>query len=130
MRRRTFLGVSLALGSLAALAQEGHPLSGTWSGNWGPNATQRTEVTFVLNWDGKNVTGLMNPGPDSSPVSGVFVDYATWTVRIEADAKDASGKPTHIVAEGKLEDLASPHRTIHGTWQQGATKGDFKLTRD
>jgi hypothetical protein len=130
MRRRTFLGLSLALGTLAAVAQEGHPLTGTWSGNWGPNGAQRTQMTFVLNWDGKHVTGLMNPGPDSSPISGVSVDYATWTVRIEVDAKDASGKPVHIVAEGKLEDLASPHRTIRGTWQQGTTEGDFKLTRD
>ncbi len=81
-----------------------------------------------MSWDGKNVTGLINPGPDAIPITSVFVDVSTWTVRIEADTKDA--KPVHISAEGKLEDLGSYHRTITGFWQQGATKGDFKITRD
>jgi len=105
-------------------------LSGTWSGDWGASPTQRTAVTFVLNWDGKSVTGIINPGPDSIPLAGVYLDVANWTVRFEADAKDASGKTAHIVAEGKLEDIASYHRTIKGTWQQGSVKGDFRLTRD
>jgi hypothetical protein len=114
----------------AAYAQEGHPLTGTWAGDWGPNATERTRVTLVMNWDGKAVTGMLNPGPDQAPLGAVTLDPATWTVRIEADLKDASGRPTHISAEGKLEDLASYHRTLSGTWTQGPTKGTFKLTRD
>jgi hypothetical protein len=114
----------------SCLAQQGHPLTGTWSGDWGTTETKRTPITLVLNWDGKNVTGLMNPGPDAIPISSVFVDVSTWTVRIEVDGKDSSGKPEHIVAEGKLEDLGSYHRTLTGTWQQGTAKGDFKLTRD
>jgi hypothetical protein len=122
----------LACLSLApsGLAQQGHPLTGTWSGDWGPSATQRNQVTFVMNWDGKNVTGIINPGPDSIPIASVFVDVTTWTVRIEADTKDTSGKPVHISAEGHLDDLGSYHRTIRGIWRQGSTNGDFKLTRD
>jgi hypothetical protein len=112
------------------LAQQGHPLTGTWSGDWGPTATQRNAVTFVMNWDGKNITGLINPGPDSVPIASVYLDVANWTIRIEADAKDQTGKAVHIVAEGKLEDIGSYHRTIKGSWQQGAVKGDFRLTRD
>ncbi len=112
------------------VAQQGHPLTGTWTGDWGPTSTQRTQITLVLNWDGKNVTGLMNPGPDSIPIASVYVDPTTWTVRIEADAKDKAGKATHISAEGKLDDLGSYHRTLQGAWTQGTTKGDFKLTRN
>ncbi len=111
--------------ALLCFAQQGHPLSGTWNGDWGLTSTQRTQVTFVLNWDGKNVTGIMNPGPDSVPLASVFVDVTTWTVRIEAEAKNG-----HISAEGKLDDLGSYHRTITGTWRQGTAKGDFKITRD
>jgi hypothetical protein len=110
----------------AALAQQGHPLTGTWSGDWGASPTQRTQVTFVLNWDGKNVTGIINPGPDSIPISSVFVDVTKWTVRIEADTKDK----VHISAEGRLEDIGSYHRTIKGAWHQGPVNGDFRLTRD
>jgi hypothetical protein len=122
----------LALLVLAAMAfaQQGHPLTGTWNGDWGLSSTQRTQVTFVLNWDGKNVTGIMNPGPDSVPLASVLVDVTNWTVCIEADAKDSSGKPVHISAEGKLDDLGSYHRTITGAWRQGTAKGDFKITRD
>jgi hypothetical protein len=116
--------LSLCLLVAPAFGQQGHPLTGTWSGDWGPSATQRHQVTFVLNWDGKQVTGQINPGPDSIPIASVIVDVATWTIRIEADAKD------HITAEGRLEDIGSYHRKITGTWRQGAAKGDFRITRD
>ena len=117
-------------GIAIAHAQEGHPLTGTWAGDWGPTATERTRVTLVMNWDGKSVTGMLNPGPDQAPLGAVTLDPSTWTVRIEADTKDASGGQVHISAEGKLDDIASYHRTLSGTWTQGATKGTFKLTRD
>jgi hypothetical protein len=123
MRKRMWLGVVAAA---VALAQQGHPLTGTWSGDWGTSGTERHQVTLVMNWDGKNVTGLMNPGPDSIPISSVFVDVTNWTIRIEADTKDK----THISAEWRLEDLGSYHRFIAGKWNQGAVQGDFKITRD
>ena len=110
-------------------AQEGHPLTGTWAGDWGPAAT-RTHITVVINWDGKALAGMLNPGPDQAPLMAISLDPATWTVRFEADAKDATGRAAHVVAEGKLEDIASYHRTITGTWTQGTTKSPLKLTRD
>ena len=133
MRRRAFhriwiLGCLIIVAS--ALAQEGHPLTGTWSGDWGPSVSQRNHLTLVMSWDGKNVTGTINPGPDAVPLGNVFVDVTNWTVRIEADGKDQSGKAVHISAEGKIDDLSSAHRKLSGTWTQGATRGDFRLTRD
>jgi hypothetical protein len=120
-----FLGIAIS-----SFAQQGHPLTGTWSGDWGLSATERSQITFVMNWDGKSVTGLINPGPDSIPLASVFVDVTNWNIRIEADTKDQSGKPVHIAAEGRLEDIGSYHRTIKGTWHQGTATGDFRLTRD
>jgi hypothetical protein len=133
MRGRSLLLLTLAAClacAIVAIAQEGHPLTGTWSGDWGPNNTQRTHVTFVMSWDGKNVTGTINPGADAVQMGNVALDVTSWTVRIEADGKDQSGKPVHISVEGKIEDLSSAHRKLAGTWTQGATKGDFRLTRD
>ena len=130
MRRVVYLiGVIVALAGLAPAAQEGHPLTGTWSGDWGPSAAQRNHITMVMAWDGKTVTGTINPGPDAIAVSAIALDVTNWTIRFEADAKSASG-PVRIAAEGRIEDLASSHRTITGTWRQGTAKGDFKLTRD
>ena len=128
--RRLFPFIFLVLVVVPGIAQEGHPLTGTWSGDWGPTTTDRNHLTIVMNWDGKNVTGTINPGPDAVAIGGVQLDLASWTVRIEADAKDRSGNPVRVTAEGKLEDLGSAHRKIVGTWQQGTTKGDFRITRD
>ena len=132
MRQRVFrLGCLLTCLSVAApnFAQQGHPLTGTWNGDWGPTPTQRTQVTIVMTWDGKEVKGVINPGPDSS-TTVVSVDVTTWNVRFEADMKDQSGKPVHVSADGKLEDLGSYHRTIAGIWRQGTANGSFKLTRE
>jgi hypothetical protein len=128
MRRRLLLWAGLCVCvALAApgLAQEGHPLTGTWTGDWGPSATQRNHLTIVMDWDGSAVTGTINPGPDSVPIASVFVDVTNWTVRIEADGKDG-----HISAEGRIEDIASAHRKLAGTWRQGTAKGDFRISRD
>jgi hypothetical protein len=132
MRKLALLAcIAAYLGVIApGFSQQGHPLTGTWTGDWGTTPTQRNQVTLVMNWDGKNITGLINPGPDSTPIASVFVDVSNWTVRIEADGKDSSGKPVHIMAEGRLADLGSYHRTLTGSWTQGTAKGDFKLTRD
>jgi hypothetical protein len=123
-RIRAFHLVSVAacLGFAAwGLAQQGYPLSGTWSGDWGPSVTQRNQITVVMDWDGKKVSGLINPGPNAIPLTAVSLDVTNWGVRIEAAG---------ITAEGRLEDIGSYHRTIRGTWRQGEKSGDFKLTRD
>ncbi len=122
--------VACGIAILPSFAQEGYPLSGTWAGDWGPTTTQRTHLTLVMNWDGKTVSGTINPGPDAIPLANVYLDVTNWTVRIEAETKDASGKPVHIAAEGRLEDLSSYHRKIEGTWHQGSAQGSFRITRD
>jgi hypothetical protein len=116
--------------TISAVAQEGHPLTGVWYGDWGPSATHRNQITVVMNWDGKNVTGIVNPGPDSIPLKVAFLDSTKWMVHIEADAKDEKGAPVRFVADGKLENIGSYNRTIKGTWNHGNVKGDFLLKRD
>ena len=62
--------------------------------------------------------------------AGVTVDYAKWTVHIEAEGKDSLGKPVRVFADGRIDALGSWHRTLSGTWTQAGTRGTFKLTRD
>jgi len=59
---------------IPAFAQEGHPLTGMWHGDWGPTPTHRNDVTLVLDWDGKDISGLVNPGPDSIKLSKATLD--------------------------------------------------------
>jgi len=121
--------VAIAM-TMTGVAQEGYPLNGVWYGDWGPSATHRNQITIIMQWDGKTVTGLVDPGPDSIPLKVARLDSTNWTVHLEADAKDRSGNTITFVADGKLENLGSPKRTITGTWNHGTTKGDFKITRD
>jgi hypothetical protein len=115
-----------ALFAIAALAQEGHPLTGTWHGDWGSDAKQRTPIVMFMKWNNTAIEGTLNPGRNGVPLKLVGLDPAKWMVHIEADTKDGQ----HIAADGKLEDIGSYHRTITGTWTQGSAKGDFKIRRD
>ena len=129
MQKLIFCSIFLAL-VIPVFAQEGHPLSGTWHGDWGPTPTHRNDVTLVIDWDGKNINGLINPGPESIKLSKATLEPAGWAVHFEADAKDHDGKPVHFVIDGKIQNLTAIRRSIVGTWNHGAVKGDFKLTRD
>jgi hypothetical protein len=123
---------AIVMAALAApvLAQEGHPVVGTWYGDWGPSPQQRHDVTVIMTWDGKTIGGTIDPGPDAVPFKTATLDSSTWSVHIEAERVDKGGSTVRHVIDGKLANLGSYNRTLSGTWTQGATKGDFKLTRD
>lgn len=122
-------GCLLCAVMLPAAAQEGHPLTGSWHGEWHTSA-EKHPLLFYMKWNSKAVEGTINPGPNAIPLKVATLDPANWTVHFEADGKDQAGNPVHIVIDGKLDNIGSYNRTIAGTWTQGATKGDFKLTRD
>jgi hypothetical protein len=111
-------------------AQEGHPMTGTWHGTWGPDAKNRTDVTMVLTWDGKTISGLVNPGPDSVKLKQATLDPSQWAVHFELDMKDKSGTVNHVVVDGKMDDVTLIRRTIIGTWKQGNVEYPFRMTRD
>lgn len=116
--------------ALPVLAQEGHPLTGTWHGEYGTSPTQQTPIVFLMHWNSKTVEGKANPGANSTPLKAATLDASKWAVHIEADVKDSAGKLTPMVFDGKLENIGSYNRTITGTWTSGTQKGEFKLTRD
>ena len=130
MTRLVRAAIVMALLAAPALAQEGHPVVGTWYGDWGPSPQQRHDVTVIMTWDGKTIGGTIDPGPDAVPFKTATLDSSTWTVHIEAERADKGGSTVRHVIDGKLANLGSYNRTLSGTWTQGATKGDFKLTRD
>jgi hypothetical protein len=120
----------LAGSTIALMAQEGHPLTGSWHGDYGTSAAQRTQMVFLMHWNTKEIEGKINPGANAVPLKVATLDASKWMVHFEADMKDAAGKPAHMVFDGKLDNVGSYNRTITGTWTNGGQKGDFKLTRD
>jgi hypothetical protein len=109
-------------------AQEGHPLTGTWFGEWGPESDRR-QVTMVMFWDGTEVTGIMDPGPYSASIDATL-DSSEWTVHIEAIGTDAAGDTVTYVADGTVEDAGSRSRSISGTWQTGNANSRFTISRE
>jgi hypothetical protein len=118
-----------ALLAAPAIAQEGHPMSGSWVGDWGPTKDQRTRVVVVMEWTGKELAVTINPGPNAIPVKTAKVDPNDWRLHIEADGKDAEGRTVPYVIDGAIDDLGTYNRSIAGTWNAGAVKGDFSITR-
>jgi hypothetical protein len=131
--RFLMLAALLATLPVAASAQFGHPLKGQWSGEWGPKDAPN-RILMDLTWDGKQVGGAINPGSDTAAtVRKVTIDFSkvdSWAVQLEAEGKDASGKPVQIRVDGTLENLGAYYRVFHGTWTQGGQKGPFTATRN
>jgi hypothetical protein len=128
--RGTTILLAAFLVAAPALAQFGHPLKGTWSGDWGPTKENRTHVVLELNWDGKAITGNINPGPKAVPLKRAELNAETWGVHFEGDGKDAAGAAVHYVIDGKLENVGAYARVLSGTWTEGGKKGDFKVVRN
>ena len=103
---------------------QGHPLKGVWLGDWGVDKNKRNPVTIEMDWDGKAITGGINPGPDVIHFTKAELDPNNWTVHLEAESKGI-----RYVIDGKIENLGSLRRTIVGTWAQGNQKGSFKIRR-
>lgn len=114
--------------ALPLLAQQKSGLdaiAGMWTGDWGPNANDRNQVTVDLKFDGKALTGNVNP-PGQTPIpiqKGTF-DPKTGVVHMEADAKGRGGATVHYIIDGKVE-----KNIMTGTWNHDNRKGDFKITK-
>jgi hypothetical protein len=122
----------LVLASSSVFAQFGHPLKGQWSGQWGPPGSPK-RLLLDLQWDGKDITGQINPGADAATVKSVAIDYSdatAWKVKLQAERKDASGKAVSIAVDGVLENIGAYNRVFHGTWTENGQKGEFTVTRN
>jgi hypothetical protein len=120
-----FVGFALPV---LAFQRGSDPLTGTWTGDWGPSANDRNTVNVDLKWDGKALTGVVHsinfPRPDITLQKSTF-NAATGAVHMEADVPNPrGGSAIHYVIDGKLM-----NGTMSGSWNHDERKGDFKLTK-
>lgn len=113
----------------AADAQEGHPMSGVWVGDWTLQGAQPQRVVVVLDWLGTELAGTINPGPKAIPIKVATVDHTDWSLHLEADAPSGQGQAVKYVIDGKLDDLGTYNRSLAGSWNVGAEQGTFSITR-
>ena len=123
--RMVFLTAFLLMNiSIACLNAADDPLSGTWTGDWGPSEWDRNQVTVELKWDGKILTGTVNPGPNAVEIKNATFDPQSSAIHMEADATSRRGGQIHYMIDGKVEG-----DTMTGTWNHDNRKGDFKITK-
>jgi len=123
--------------AVSARAQEGYPLTGTWYGDYGTGA-QKHDVTLVMKWDGSKATGLMNPGPGSTPLTSVTMDIIPGKAggrSLNNPDAEAAIPPVFnvkivigdLTLEGKMMNPVGGNRSIVGTYTKGAEKGPFTI---
>jgi len=125
------VGILALVCAPAAVAQQGHPLVGVWSGDWGPTPAERHPVVIEMTWQNTTLGGNINPGEaDAAAIKAGTLNSTNWTVHLEGEGKDEKGNPLRIVVDGQLDNLGSAKRTLTGTWVRGNTKGTFKVARE
>ena len=86
MRRIYFVSlifvILMGLVQTASAQRSADPLTGTWKGDWGPSPTDRNAVILVLKWDGKTLTGTVNPGPDAIAIEKASFDPKSMTIHL------------------------------------------------
>ena len=97
--------------AVAVWAQEGHPLTGSWHGEWHPAAGQKIPILIYMKWNSKAIEGTINPGRNAVPLKVADLDASNWTVHFEADTKDQK----HIVdrRQARQHRLLQPHHHRH-----------------
>src|SRR5207249_4705977 len=82
-------------------------------------------MSVDLKWDGKALTGTVHSiNPQRADVSLQKTSFAaaSGAVHMEADAPNPrGGAAIHYIIDGKLA-----NGVITGSWNHGASKGDFK----
>ena len=123
--------LALAIAAPAVYGQEGHPLVGSWHGDWGPaGSADRMDLTMIIDWDGSELIGLVNPVTDRSMLENAELNSGDWTVQFEVNVRDRSGTTRRCIANGALDKLGSDRRELAGAWNCDGIEAEFHIIRD
>lgn len=109
-------------------AQQGHPLTGSWSGERSIDG-QNSRILMVLDLQpDQSFTGYIVERGARLPLSTVTLNPDDWTVAIAASGKDRAGNDLAYRIEASIENLGSHNnRVLDGTWREGNASGDFRV---
>src|SRR5213079_2081233 len=80
------VAVATGTGNAGAEFGHGHPAKGTFLGEWGPNGGTQGRLMVLMDWDGKAITGTINPGPQAMPITKAELNPDNWTLHLESGA--------------------------------------------
>ena len=122
---RMALAMTLAAAT-PAFAQEGFPLDGTWRGERQAGTDAPVTIVMILEWDGKKMSGIINPGPKSAQIEEATLEPQGW--RVTVNAKSGTGESIHF--EGSISNLGAYDRAIVGTWTEGGRDYRIRMVRE
>lgn len=124
----SFSLILLLVASGPLVAQEGHPLTGTWSGDRVTNG-ETTRVLLILSLQPDQViSGTLIENGARISLSEVVLDPEDWSVSMKAAGKDRAGNDLSYEIEGVIENLGSvSERMIVGTWRGMSGSGEFRI---
>ena len=130
------VAVAISAATVTGRAQEGHPLAGTWYGDYS-TGNQKTDLTVIMKWNGTSVSGLVNPGPNARPLASVVLDITPGRPAPQGQQSTSGTPPTFKVRfevdgmtfEGTIRNPVGGNRQLTGTWKRGAQSGPFQIRR-
>jgi hypothetical protein len=109
-----------------AAAQEGFPLDGTWRGELAAKDGSHRTIVLVMQWDGKQISGTMNPGRDGADFTGGKLNPEGW--KFTMGFKDAKG--ANVRFEGAISDLGKYNRVLAGKWTEGSDSFNIRFVHE
>ena len=110
------------MGSKPASSGNGAP-SGTWSGDYGPDADRRDPVTLDLRWEDSILRGTVRAGPRSLDVHNGSFKPETGAITLEFDAQN-NGRTVHYMIDGKVNG-----NKMSGSWRTEAARTATFISR-
>ncbi len=107
-------------------AQEGFPLDGTWRGETTAKDGSHRTIVLVMQWDGKQVNGTMNPGPESTEFTGGKLNPEGW--KFTLGFKNAQG--VNVKFDGTISNLGKYNRVLSGKWTEGTSSLDIRFVHE
>ena len=122
-----FFALLLLSVSVFIYAQEGHPLTGTWSGDRVSNGTKVRLLLIMDLQPDQQIEGTLIENGARIPLD-ITLNPEDWSVSINAQGQNRAGDAVNYQATGVLENIGSVNqRTIIGTWQDGEIVGEFQV---
>jgi hypothetical protein len=103
-------------------------LVGSWRGDWGMSAAERTRLLLTLEFGVDQViAGAIFENGQRIPLTSAMLDPDTWTVTLTAERVDGDRTIRYLI-EGRIENLGSTtERAIAGRWTEGDMQGEFRV---
>jgi hypothetical protein len=122
-----FFALLLLSVSVFIYAQEGHPLTGTWSGDRVSNGTKVRLLLIMDLQPDQQIEGTLIENGARIPLD-ITLNPEDWSVSITAQGQNRAGDAVNYQATGVIENVGTANqRMIVGTWQDGGNVGEFQV---